>query len=98
MTRYIPLVVQGKVEVEVTEMEEVVLVEVVITAIVDNRPSWRHGKKKAMVVGAVSLVAFLIGILFTTQGGSELLDLVDTFAGQLLWGERKSQKSSRDLR
>ena len=34
-----------------------------------------------MVVGAVSLLAFLIGILFTTQGGSELLDLVDTFAG-----------------
>lgn len=60
---------------------QVVLVEVVITAIVDNKPEWRHGKRKAAVVGAVCFVAFLIGIVFTTRGGSELLDLVDTFAG-----------------
>ena len=62
-------------------ISELVICDVVITAVLDLFPSLRPWKYKVMVVGGTSLVGFIIGLCLTCPGGSYVLALMDKYAG-----------------
>uniref|UniRef100_A0A914VUB5 Transporter n=1 Tax=Plectus sambesii TaxID=2011161 RepID=A0A914VUB5_9BILA len=58
-----------------------VVVEVLVTAIVDQFPQLRKFRKKTIVLFSVCLMSFTFGLLLTTPIGTYVLTLVDTYAG-----------------
>jgi len=58
---------------------EFVLVETVVTSIMDMFP--RSRRYKTFVVFATCMVFFILGLPLCCDGGQDLLDLVDTYAG-----------------
>ncbi|XP_067649903.1 sodium-dependent proline transporter-like [Haliotis asinina] len=57
-------------------------VEVVITALVDQYPQ-QLGKRRILVTGGYCVIAFLLGIIFCTQGGPYMFQLVDWYVVSL---------------
>ncbi|XP_067650421.1 sodium-dependent proline transporter-like [Haliotis asinina] len=53
-------------------------VEVVVTALVDQYPN-QLGKRRVLVTGGFCLISFLIGIIFCTQGGPYMFQLIDWY-------------------
>ncbi|KAL5004096.1 hypothetical protein ScPMuIL_017552 [Solemya velum] len=58
---------------------EFVLVETVVTSLMDRFPKLRD--YKLFTVMTVCSIFFLLGLSLTTQGGSYMLDMMDTYAG-----------------
>ncbi|XP_046573609.1 sodium- and chloride-dependent betaine transporter-like [Haliotis rubra] len=56
--------------------------EVVITALVDEYPR-QLGKRRLLVTGGCCLILFLFGIVFCTQGGPYMFQLVDWYVASL---------------
>ncbi|XP_046548898.1 sodium- and chloride-dependent glycine transporter 2-like, partial [Haliotis rubra] len=57
-------------------------VEVVVTALVDQYPQ-QLGKRRILVTGGYCIIAFLLGIVFCTQGGPYMFQLVDWYVFSL---------------
>ncbi|XP_071108719.1 sodium- and chloride-dependent glycine transporter 1-like [Haliotis cracherodii] len=57
-------------------------VEVLVTALVDQYPR-QLGKRRMLVTGGCSLVFFLLGIVFCTQGGPYMFQLLDWYVAAL---------------
>ncbi|XP_067650016.1 sodium-dependent proline transporter-like [Haliotis asinina] len=57
-------------------------VEVVTTALVDQYPQ-QLGKRRILVTGGYCLIAFLLGLIFCTQGGPYMFQLVDWYVASL---------------
>ncbi|XP_046557354.1 sodium- and chloride-dependent GABA transporter 1-like [Haliotis rubra] len=57
-------------------------VEVVISALVDQYPR-QLGKRRILVTGGYCLIEFLLGIIFCTQGGPYMFQLVDWYVVSL---------------
>ena len=53
---------------------QMVIVEVVITAILDTFPSLRQTRKKVSLVAGVCAVSFVLGIVFCTPVSRKVLD------------------------
>ncbi|KRX25197.1 Sodium- and chloride-dependent GABA transporter 1 [Trichinella nelsoni] len=60
---------------------QIVQVQVVITAIIDQWPFLRQPCWKVTTVAFVCAVSYLIGLIMVTNGGPYILNLLDTFAG-----------------
>ncbi|KRZ95453.1 Sodium- and chloride-dependent GABA transporter 1 [Trichinella sp. T8] len=60
---------------------QIVQVQVVITAIIDQWPFLRQPCWKVATVAFVCAVSYLIGLIMVTNGGPYILNLLDTFAG-----------------
>ncbi|XP_046365633.2 sodium-dependent proline transporter-like [Haliotis rufescens] len=56
--------------------------EVVVTALVDEYPR-QLGKRRWLVTGVCCLIAFLLGIVFCTQGGPYMFQLLDWYSASL---------------
>ena len=54
---------------DITSSNQLVLVEVVMTAFIDQFPRYRHWRGKIVVIGTISTIGFLIGIILTTPVG-----------------------------
>ncbi|XP_046561744.1 sodium-dependent proline transporter-like [Haliotis rubra] len=57
-------------------------IEVVITALIDQYPH-QLGKRRMVVTGGYCLMVFLLGIMFCTQGGPYMFQLVDWYVFSL---------------
>ncbi|XP_067648959.1 sodium- and chloride-dependent glycine transporter 1-like [Haliotis asinina] len=55
-------------------------VEAIVTALVDRLPA-TLSRRRRIVTAAVCVVSFLVGIIYCTQGGQYLLQLVDWYIG-----------------
>ncbi|KRY58071.1 Sodium- and chloride-dependent GABA transporter 1, partial [Trichinella britovi] len=62
-------------------VQQIVQVQVVITAIIDQWPFLRQPCWKVATVAFVCAVSYLIGLIMVTNGGPYILNLLDTFAG-----------------
>ncbi|KRX92713.1 Sodium- and chloride-dependent glycine transporter 2, partial [Trichinella pseudospiralis] len=62
-------------------VQQIVQVQVVITAIIDQWPFLREPCWKVTVVALVCAVSYLIGLVMVTNGGPYILNLLDTYAG-----------------
>ncbi|XP_048239176.1 sodium- and chloride-dependent glycine transporter 1-like [Haliotis rufescens] len=67
---------------KVVSTEWLLSMEVVVTALVDQYPR-QLGKRRMLVTGGCSLVFFLLGIVFCTQGGPYMFQLLDWYVAAL---------------
>ncbi|XP_033124324.1 sodium- and chloride-dependent glycine transporter 2-like [Anneissia japonica] len=58
---------------------EIVIVQTVMTAVIDEFPSYLK-KKKVWVIGVISIIGYLIGLLLVTRGGNFWVILMDKYA------------------
>nr|XP_025973394.1 sodium-dependent proline transporter-like [Dromaius novaehollandiae] len=55
-------------------------IEGILTAILDEFPALRNGRRKTALLGAFCVTSYLLGLLLVTQGGIFWFTLIDTYS------------------